>query len=305
MRTSGNYRLLNCMNANMPQHLSLPRAIGPYSITRSTAVMEVNSCGSILFGTFMERGSGEWTNIGAVTAFTASTGAINASGNAAVFTMPGIDNPTLGTATTLVPSAMTIQLMNPEALNTTKGIVYAGVMNQVPQIGDSTQSWTDFGKNFVSFNKPRLLSAGKICLSGVTADLCPMNMEALAHFSGIQGYKPTDIPGGTGAYTWDMEPANASSLAADPAGFAPFVVYNPDCVSLQFLVTTEYRLRFDISHPASSTHTFHRPASLATWSNVISGMTALGNGVKDIATVVANAGEARAAVSGAQLALGY
>lgn len=239
----------------------------------------------------MNRLSGEWTNICAVRAPAASTAPMNDPSNCQLITVPGIDGPTLGNATTLVPSAMTIQMMNPEALNDTTGIIYAGVMNQVPQLGNSTRTWVDFAQDFVAFNKPRLVSAGKVTLAGCEADLVPMNMEALAHFSPLKSYKDSsDV-------TWNMLEGSSGTppvlnFNSEFAGFSPFVIYNPNSVALQFLVTVEYRLRFDISHPASSTHEYHRPASLASWGNVIKTMCAMGNGVKDIAEVVASTGQA-------------
>jgi len=286
-RGLGTLKLLRCLNANYPNHLSLPRAIGPYSVTRSTKVISSETNVSI-FGALMSRNTGQWSNVCCVRPNTSSTLSMNAAGNCQVFAMPGIDIGTLGQATTLVPSAMTIQMMNPEALNETTGIVYAGVMNQVPQVGNAGRTWTEFAEDFVSFNKPRLLSAGKITLAGVEADLIPMNMEALAHFSSVEDFRD-GVP-----MTWNMEPVAPPLVNFDCefSGFAPLVVYNPNSIKLQFLVTVEYRLRFDISHPAASTHEYHRPASLTSWGNVVQSMCALGNGVKDIAEVVASTGQA-------------
>lgn len=286
------------MDANDPMHLALPRAIGPYSVTRSTDMIPSNS-GLMVFGTFMQKSTGYWTNISAIGSVSGGD-PINNTVNTRVFATPGIDRKTLGYGSQLVPSAITVQIMNPEALNTTTGTVYAGVMNQVPQLGNDALSWADFARNFVSYNKPRLVAAGKLCLSGVKASGIPMNMSALSHFTPIQGYE-------NGNFTWNMVPPTGTlvnELDADFCGFAPIVVYNPNELKLQYLVTTEYRLRFDISNPASSTHSHHRPGSVDTWSGVVKTMCSLGDGVRDIADVVASTGRAAGAASEALVTVG-
>jgi hypothetical protein len=174
----------------------------------------------MMFGSLMQKSTGYWSNICALSSNN-GTLAMNGTANCAVWTTPGIDRGTLGSGAQLVPSAITVQVMNPEALNVSAGIIYGGVMNQVPQLGDDPRTWKDFAEEFVSFNKPRLMSAGKICLSGVQASAIPMNMEALAHFSPIASFK-SDV------YTWNLEPpTGALLLDCDLCGFSPIVFYNP------------------------------------------------------------------------------
>lgn len=279
------------MDANDPKHLALPRAIGPYAVTRSTRIVESKS-GVMMFGSLMQKSTGYWSNICALSSNN-GTAAMNAATNCAVWTTPGIDRATLGSGAQLVPSAITVQVMNPEALNVSAGIIYGGVMNQVPQLGDDPRTWKDFAEEFVSFNKPRLMSAGKICLAGVQASAIPMNMEALAHFSPIASFK-SDV------YTWNLEPPSGQLLLdCDLCGFSPIVFYNPGNIELQYLVTTEYRLRFDISHPAASTHAHHTPGSVNTWSKVVKTLCDLGDGVRDISEVVASTGRAYQEARGA------
>jgi hypothetical protein len=240
----------------------------------------------------MQKNTNYWSNVCAVASNNAAL-AINGATNCDVFTTPGIDRATLGPAAQLVPSAITVQVMNPEALQTTEGVLYGGVMNQVVQLGDDTRKWADFADEFVSFNKPRLMSAGKVCLAGVKASGIPMNMEALSHFSPIASFK-------SDTYTWNLDPPSGQLLLdCDLTGFAPIVFVNPSQIKLQYLVTTEYRLRFDISHPAASTHTHHNPGSIQTWSNVVKTLCDLGDGVRDIADVVASTGRAYQASSAA------
>jgi len=287
IRQGINSNISRWMDANDPLHLALPRPIGPYAVTRSTKIID-SIAGVVIFGAFMQKSTSYWSNVCAVASNNGLL-PIGSGANTAVFTNPGIDRATLGNGSQLVPSAVTVQVMNPNALNTTSGVLYGGVMNQVIQLGTDSRTWQEFAEDFVSFNKPRLMSAGKVCLAGVKASGIPMNMEALAHFSPIESFS-SDF------YTWDLQPPSGNpptaDLDCDFAGFAPIVFYNPENIKLQYLVTTEYRLRFDISNPASSTHTHHAPASVSTWSKVVKTLCDLGDGVRDISEVVASTGRA-------------
>jgi len=69
-------------------------------------------------------------------------------------------------------------------------------------------------------------------------------------------------------------------------------IYNPGGATLELLITVEYRVRFDLDHPASASHKYHPIASDSTWDKMTRGAVALGNGVMDIADVVANTGMA-------------
>lgn len=269
-------RLCCYADALHDSHLPLPRAIGGYSVVRTTDTIQTDSkC--CIFGTFKVQ-DGNWSNILGVGAVN-PTLAMNASNNSFLFKAPGITTATLGHASTLVPAAVTIQIMNPEALQTTNGIVMAGIMNQVPRLaGDpasvARRSWNEFASEFVAFNKPRLMSAGKLALRGVQASTIPMNMSSLSEFTEL-----TDTSSNTSTFSF-----------FDCEGMAPMVVSNPSGISLSYLVTVEWRLRFDISHPAASTHITRPPASDHTWGSLIKQMQTFGHGVKDIADVVADIG---------------
>ena len=276
-RHSGAHRLCCYADALHDSHLPLPRAIGGYSVVRTTDSIQTDSkC--CLFGAFKHQ-DGNWSNILGVAAVNSAL-SMGAANNTFIFQAPGVTNSTLGTASTLVPAAVTVQIMNPEALQTTTGIVMSGIMNQVPRLsgdtvsGGVTRTWDAFANEFVSFNKPRLMSAGKLALRGVQASTIPMNMSSLSEFTNL-----TEASNNTGSWTF-----------FDCEGMAPLVVSNPSGISLSYLVTVEWRLRFDISNPAASTHVTRPPASDHTWGSLIKQMQAFGHGVKDIADVVADIG---------------
>lgn len=99
-----------------------------------------------------------------------------------------------------------------------------------------------------------------------------------------------------GKHTW-----NATS-EPEPTGWAPMFVYNTggggdNSLELEYLVTTEWRVRFDLSNPASAGHRHHEVADDGIWNRMAREAAAMGPGVRDIADIVANvgrmAGEAR------------
>ncbi len=189
-----------------------------------------------------------------------------------------IDLGGLGDAATLVPSALSVQVMCPTPLQTAAGIVYAGVMNTQAQIAGRAETWNAYMEKFVQFQNPRLLAASKLALRGVQINSYPLNMTEVSKFT------PLDKrPDATFAY---------GASQPEPTGWAPIVIYNPSGARLELLMTVEYRVRFDLDHPASASHTHHPVATDSTWDKMIKGAVALGNGVLDIADVTANTGMA-------------
>jgi hypothetical protein len=274
----------------LPHHLPLPRAVGPYTVIRTTKrIKTASNC--IVFGTF-QAGSNvaadynHWTNICAVAARItdgATVGPeynIGAGSNA---TSHIFDFTSLTNATTLCPSAFSVQLMNPEALQTTAGIVYEGVMHTQAVVNGRAETWNAYFDKFVQYQSPRLMSAGKLSLRGTQCSSYPLNMGEVARFT------PIDVLTGD-TFTWAV-----SQFA--PSGWAPILVYNPGSVELEYLVTCEWRVRFDLDNPAAASHRHHPVASDHTWDRLMRSACALGNGVQDIAEVVANLGAAAGRVA--------
>jgi len=233
-----------------------------------------------VFGTFKQPDSsgGRWTTMIGISD-TVAGNPINGSGNLTTWHMP-LDGAGFGSsAITLVPSAVTVQIMNPNALQTTSGIVYAGVMSTQAKISGRTETWSDYAARFVEFQAPRLMSAGKLALKGVQINSYPLSMSQLAEFTEL--ISGSDNTGGT-----------YGSAVEESTGFAPIMVYNPNGIQLEFLVTVEYRVRFDLANPASSAHRHFPVASDSTWNSMMQKAIAFGHGVRDIADVVAQAGQA-------------
>jgi hypothetical protein len=229
-----------------------------------------------------------WTTIGMIKSVNSAL-AINAVNNSYLHAVPfpGVD--ATGSSLSAVPAAISVQVMNPNPLNATSGIIAGAVCPTQLDLRGRTETWAEFGTEFVSFMRPRLMSAGKLALRGVQVDSYPLNMSALADFRPVRGY--TDA-----TFTWDA--ANATH----PSGFAPIVVINQASsddppLELNFLVTIEWRTRFDIGNPAVSSHTHHGVSSDQHWDGLIRQAASRGAGVLDIVERVANTGEALAHVA--------
>lgn len=281
-------RLPRCLNAFLPDHLPLPRAVGPYTVIRTTERFTISDYCAV-FGTFMPTRAAadiqRWSNTVCVsTAAGASATALNGAG-AAHFRQIMSMRPNTWDRAVITPSAFSVQLMNANPLQTTTGVLYAGRLRTVPRWANVSPTWEDVAGWFLSYNTPRLLTAGKLALRGVQVDAVPMNMASLANFNelSIDAASTKLTPG-----TWD---AASSSRSVEPRGFGPIMVLNEDLLEYQALVCVEWRVRFDPSNPAQAAHRQHPLATDALWATVLQAAEVAGNGVRDIAEVVAAAGQ--------------
>lgn len=254
------------LNALHQRHLALPRSVGPYTVTRTTTQFASDARG-VLVGAFRDFLDGQnretWGTTVAIAPVNHNA-AISATGNTRKNIMPGYSG--LQEAT-IVPAAITLQLMNTEALQTTEGTVYVGRAHTQLDWGGSSQTWASKLDEFVSFARPTLITAADLAMRSVTIDAVPINMAALADF------RPLEDEGGT-TFTW------GSTSKLHPQGFGPIVVYNTTGLKLQYLVTVEWRVRFGFGNVACGTHTQHSPATDHQWSQVLATMAAEGSGVK-------------------------
>lgn len=278
--------LRQALNAMSPAHLPLPRAVGAYTVVRTTDVMQIPSAFT-LFGTFKgpanEFTETTWLNLVGVSSVD-PTLPIRGASNANFRFSSALSDSAINGAK-MVPAAMTVQIMNPDALQNTSGIVYIGRAKTVLDLLGDGRTWETLANELVAYSAPRLCSAGKLALRGVQVSAVPNNMSVLSDFC-------PRVNSPSGAQTWTKE-----SLPTDLEGLAPIFIYNPNNVPLQFLVTVEWRMRFDPLNPAYASHINHMPASESTWAKVISDAEACGHGVEDIAEVVADMGGAALAAA--------
>lgn len=283
-KKSAGCNTLAVWDAKLPHHLPLPRAVGPYTTIRTTRrFSDTTEC--LMFGAFYADNLAEWSNIAAISCGNGQQGNPINQQDASythIYPMSG-----LGSACTVCPAACTLQIMNPNPLQTTEGIVYAGVSNTQLAFNGDTTTWQERFDQYVEFQNPRLLAAAKLALRGVQINSYPLNMSACSDFTTI------DQNNADQSITWNASgPVDHSHARHNPRGWAPIVVYNPSGVRLEYLVTMEWRVRFDLSHPASASHTHKDVASDSMWNKLMKTASALGNGVHDIADAVASVGQA-------------
>jgi hypothetical protein len=171
------------------------------------------------------------------------TGLINGVNNTIPYYAP-LPGTNAGFAATLevVPAAFSVQVMNGNPLQTTTGIIAAAVCPTSFDLNDNARTWNAFADAFVSYMKPRLLTAPKLALRGIHMDSYPMDMNDLSEFAKTRVFTaiPTTLNG-----------------TITPAGMAPIVVINEDETDLTYLVAVEWRVRFDWENPAVASHTSH------------------------------------------------
>lgn len=256
-----------------PYHLPLPRAVGPYTVIR-TSTLITNSRKFMQFGTFVDD-DGFWTNVVALGSGTAGS-SINGPANTQRITIPTPAVASLsGTGFTCVPAALSVQVMNNTALMNANGVFGGGVCHTQLSLGGRTETWNDLSTEFISYMRPRLMSGGKLALKGVQIDSYPMNMSALANFEKISALSDTPFQ-----YTG----------APYAAGMAPIVFVNQNEQEITYLACVEWRVRFDIGSAAVASHVHHGVTPDSLWNNCVQTAVSLGHGVKEIADTVATVG---------------
>lgn len=237
-----------------PCHLPLPRATGPYAVVRTSALID-SSAKYIQFGAFKRNDFDGWSNVVAIEDVVSGT-AINGLNNARYHTVPAPGGTALGATLSVVPAAISVQLMNPQALQSTSGIIAGATCHTQLDINNRIETWDDLSTEFISFFRPRLMSAGKLALRGVQVNSFPLNMSAIADF------RRFEYTAGSGVFTLDGD-----EIA--PEGWSPIVFINQNGVGLQYLVSVEWRVRFDIGNPAVASHAHHGVTPDGQWNNLI------------------------------------
>ena len=170
-------------------HLALPRAVAPYTVIRTTRIYEpatVDRRVLNLFGPFMRSSfdAGQWTSDFVYSVNTVMSDPKNKPGGMYrdAFTTMSSGS---WTAASIVPSAFSVQVMNPGALQSTSGMVYMGrTKNKVALAEGNVQAtFQTLADDLVSYSNPRLCAAGKLALRGVQIDAVPNNMSELSRFT--------------------------------------------------------------------------------------------------------------------------
>lgn len=267
------------LNATMPLHLGLPRPVGPYTVIRTTQ-LHTSSARVILFTPLRtEDGAANQAPLWITACGLEDVNAalpINGDGNTNMIPMP---LGSLGGAAEVVPAALTVQVMNQASLQNAGGLFAMCRINQQMQLGGETRTWNTLGNEIISFYRPRLLTGAKLALRGVISSAYPLNMQEFADFAGHVGSFANPV-------AWDTRIATA---ALSPIAF---IQQSATPVDISFMVTIEWRVRFDPLNPATASHTFHQSLPDEAWNGIVGAASAMGHGVEDIVEGVANAGEA-------------
>lgn len=282
-------------NALSPVHLALPRPVAPYTVLRFSRTISTHHR-FVLFGPMVSLDEGTWLNTICIT-----RGAGDAANAVGSGTYPWNNHGLTSTATldvyglTAVPSAFTVQAICTDPLQTASGLVQASVCTQGLDYADSTTTTGDLFTALAQVNQPRVMSAAKLSLRGVKADLYPLNMSLLSEFKSVVAKNATA--------DW-VSTAGAGNLDAKFAGFTPLFVENVSEANMSYIVTVEYRLRFSPLNVAAASHTYHKPSPIGVWDKAVKSAVSLGHGIRDIAEAVAETGQAigRAYATGKLLA---
>lgn len=259
---------IKSLDARVPRTIGLPRAVGPYSVIRTTRLWS-SSANFIMFVPFTSDDSWHnWCGIEDVI----SSDPVNGGNNSRPITIPLAD---LSHAAEVAPAALTVQVMNPSSVQTAQGMFAMGRANQQFDYGGSTETWDTLRDRFISYFSPRLLTGGKLALRGVKCSTYPLDMSEYSHFMPVADY-PTP-------FTW---------LTVKPTALAPiiFVQNNATPQTLEFLITVEWRVRFDPGNPAVASHTHHDTTPDGVWNSVCREMSSMGHGVEELAEDVMELG---------------
>ena len=272
------------LDATSSMHLPLPRPIAPYTTTRITTTFTTND-EYVILGTFANHFGIEDTWSTAVAMLRGSSaGATAMNGD---WGLKVLDQNVSVAGLTMVPSAFTVQVINPEALQTTSGTIFmARSGQQLKYYRNSVLTTQELFENLKTVNPPRLCSAGKLALRGVVANALPFSMSQLSEFRNATF--PNTSAGGV--IQWNDTGTNP--WAGSPSGFSPIYVHNPNEVGLSYIVTVECRVRFNPGNIAAAGHRAYPSAPLKVWENVVQGASSTFHGVQDIAEAVASAGAA-------------
>jgi len=269
--------LAKCLDARVPRTLGLPRAVAPYTVIRTTK-MHRSTSSVLVFGTFMHEqvAGAHWRNWCGIEAVDSTLG-IDADDNTKSITM---EMSNIGYGACLVPAAITVQVMCPKPLQLAGGLYAMCRVNQNLDIGGSPRTYDNVRDTIISYFSPRMLTGGKLALRGVKCSAAPMDMGEYSDFC------PLETTAADHVFKW-------TSGTARPAALTP-IVFVRDAEStdeaMSFMITVEWRVRFDPQNPAAASHTHHDILSDGAWNQVQKTMAMAGHGVEELAQDATEAG---------------
>lgn len=271
-----------CFNALSRVTWGLPRAVGPYTII--TMTRRINTPNRIMI-------FAPWSNKTVANSALQPTNIIAVGCSAANSSNPwngsnqweqlGLPAGNFFDQIEAVPCAFTVQVMNPNPLTTADGIITIGRLHTKQEFASigATHTKEDVLNGMQQFCAPRLVSGGKLCLRGVFGSLVPYDMAELSNFRGVEVRAD-------GNFTWDYS-GTGTPLPYESLGMAPLFVYQSvSPVSLDYLVTVKYRVRFPVTNIAMATHVMHPISDDHKLHRAMSTFQELGHGIQELADTV-------------------
>lgn len=271
-KTGGQAILTHGLNAFHPLHIPLPHVTGGYSVVRTISTFTSSDYMTVLGCVDMPM-SDCWSDLCAL-GITNSSDALGAGHWKPHF----LPSPT-GTDSTgfaeVAPSAVSVQVSNPQSLTNASGTVFMGrcktTLSQ-PPAGD-TRTAEAFANALMSYNAPKMLAGARLAMTTQQVNLIPSNISELMDFKEM---KPTSsvIPS---SQTW--------GTGEDFSGFKPAYIINPSGIPLQYRLCIEWKVRLSPFNPMHSVQQTHPPTPQNTWHRILDSAESAGHGVEDVGVV--------------------
>ncbi len=279
------------LNAFHAYHVALPRAVAPYAVVRVIHNFTITGQAADQLwvfnpGIFIRPTTKQGDVISSIVGYKEENLALGAQANGIDLLQSASIRTAFGDeAVEAVPAAMTVRITCPTALQTATGQWFLGKypINADPRDFDTYQELYD---GFISYAKPRPLTSPRLAMKGVQVSATPRDMSAMADFL------HSSVPASS---------AEVITLATYPytdehgwwGGLSPIIFgggAGSTGTTLVAQVCLEFRYRFSLMNPASSTHTHHPPTTDSVWHEMVKEGYKMGSGVVDI--VEGLAGEA-------------
>lgn len=267
--------ILAAFDARSDAHMPSIRPTAPYIVSRVTTVFK-STRSFHMFGFYRTRTSstapiGEWSNVIGVSDVAAAT-AVNANLNTRLVCC---DLSGYGSQTQISPCAMTVRVTCTSQLTAAGGNAYMARVTSPMDLSNSASTWDDFGGRVTQYFSPDVVPAASMVLGARIMHSLPLDPEVLHEFTDVDN---VGAPGGFLDVTWNHV---GSSGQYAPAGMCPLVVYNTSGDELEFTVTTQYRTRFALNHPAASTHKTHKATSVPYYERAAEVLMSAGHTVAE------------------------
>lgn len=290
------------LNAFHPLHIPLPISTGKYNVIRVCAdftsdnyltligAMDYASAGSHTYHDSV------WTNYGGI-AKAQGTDLMTGQWSALALPSP-TGNDSRGFAS-VVPSAVSVQVLNPASLNTAAGVVYMGRCSTILSgvEGSDTRNVADFCNALLSYSSSKRISGARLAMSPQQINCVPADLNDLTAFRELG--PPSDQASPQTSFAWDTN--------YDFAGFKPAYIINPQKQTLSYRVCIEYRVRLSPFNPMHNTQQLHKPVSHDMWHKIVGTAESVGHGVEDAGVVgaagymMSGAGEGIMAAAGSYI----